>query len=98
MVFLTSRNASKHALFALGVYRGTMKAGFRPPQCRVRLVSIHVPSVRKFTIASLTRHQANAVELATKVCFSLFDGSEVLALATKGKSCNIWCLRNLRLT
>ena len=26
--------------------------------------------------SSLARHQANAVDFATKVCFSLFDGSE----------------------
>ena len=28
---------------------------------------------------SLARHAANAVEFATKVCFLLFDGSEVSA-------------------
>ena len=39
---------------------------------------------------TLTRWQANAVEFATKVCFSHFDGSEVLAQltsCTKGKLC-----------
>ena len=37
---------------------------------------------------SLARRQKNGVEFATKVCFSLFDGSEVLAQlmsCTKGK-------------
>ena len=34
-------------------------------------------------VASLARHQANAVQFATKVCFSLFDGSEVLVLAIR---------------
>ena len=31
---------------------------------------------------SLTRSQPNAIDLATKVCFSLFGGSEVLARLT----------------
>ena len=66
-------------------------------QSSVYLVSVHVPLLRKSSIASLARHQANAVEVATKVCFSLFDVSELLVSATKGKSCSVWRLGNLRL-
>ena len=37
-----------------------------PLRCRARQVSVHVPSLHKPSIASLARHQANAVEFATK--------------------------------
>ena len=53
-------------------------------KCCVRLVSVHVPLVHKSSIASLARCLVSAVDFATKVCFSLFAGSEVLASSTKG--------------
>ena len=49
-----------------------------------RLVSVHVPSLHKSSIASLARHQANATEFATKVCFSLLNGSEVNDVGYEG--------------
>ena len=90
---------SKHVLFALGIdptARDVVKAGVPTSQSLAsytlaRLVSVHVPLLRK---SSLARCQANVV---TKVCFLLFDGSEVLASATMGKLCNVWRLENLRL-
>ena len=85
VALLTFRSASKHVLFALGVDPTARDAGFQPLQCHARLLSIHVTSLHKSGIANLTRRQANAVGVATKVCFSLFDGSEVLVSATKGK-------------
>ena len=45
----------------------------------VRLWSVHVPHYIGLVSTSLARHPANAVELATKVCFLLFDDSEVSA-------------------
>ena len=58
-----------HVLLVLGVdctARGTVKSKFTRVQfmfsCYTCLVS-----------QSLTRRQANAVEVASKVCFSLFD-------------------------
>ena len=57
-----------------------------------RLVAVHIPSLHKSSITSLARRQANAVEFATKICFSLFHGSEVIARltsCTKGKLCNM---------
>ena len=93
---------SKHVLFALAIdptARDAVKAGVPTSQSLAsytlaRLVSVHVPSLLK---SSLARCQANAVEFFIKVCFLLFDGSEVLASATMGKLCNVWRLENLRL-
>ena len=72
MMFLTSTNASKHIVLALSVTctdRDAVKAKFTrvPISCR----KLHLVE------QSLTRRQTNAVEFATKVCFSLFDGLEV---------------------
>ena len=36
-------------------------------------------------MASLARCQANTVEFATKVCFALFTGPEVLVMGMKGE-------------
>ena len=52
------------------------------------LVAVHVPLVHESSIASLTRRQANAVEFATKVCLSLFDGLELIAQLTSGTKGN----------
>ena len=89
VAFLTFRSVSKHVPFALGVdptARGAGEGGSSylvlqatPFEVLCGLVAVHVPSLHKSSIASLTRHQANAVEFATKVCFSLFHGSEVIA-------------------
>ena len=82
---------SKHVPFALGVDPTARDAGEGGGSDLV-LQAVHVPSLHKSSIASLARHQANAVEFATKVCFSLFHGSEVIARpmsCTKGKLCNV---------
>ena len=51
----------------------------------MRLVTVHVPLLHKSIVSpSLARRQANAVEFATKVWFSLFGGSEVIARLTLG--------------
>ena len=68
-----------------------------PLQCCVRPVSIHVPLVHKSTIASLARCLVSAVDFATKVCFSLFAGSEVLASGMKGKCAMCGASERLRL-
>ena len=39
---------------------------------------------RNLIFGSAARRQANAVEFATKVCISLFDGSKVLVRLTLG--------------
>ena len=107
MAFQTSRSATKHIPYPYGVEstaRDTVMVGIptseshklHPSQCHARLVSVHVPSLHKSTITSLARRQANAVEFATKVCFSLFDGSEVMVSDTKRKLYSVLCLRNLR--
>ena len=115
MVFLMSRNVSKHVLLAFGVNCTARESGMLwrwkslrfwpslhklyPSQCHLTLVSIHVPLLHIVLVSpSLARHQS---EFPTKVCFSLFDGSEVLPArltCTKGKLSNVWHLRNLRLT
>ena len=73
VVFLMFMSVSKHILFALGVDPTARDAGegggFRP----------NLASYTSLVSSSLARHQANAVEFATKVCFSLFHGSEVIA-------------------
>ena len=49
------------------------------------------PRYTSLVLPSLARRQANAVEFATKVWFSLFGGSEViprLTLGTMGKLCS----------
>ena len=102
VVFLTFRSMSKHVPFALGVDPTARDAGegggsdlvlqATPFAVLCGLVAIHVPSLHKSSIASLARHQANAVEFVTKVCFSLFNGSEEIAQLTsvkKGKLCNV---------
>ena len=43
------------------------------------------PRYTSLILPRLTRCQANAVEFATKVCFSLFDGSEVSATDVRYK-------------
>ena len=40
------------------------------------------PRYTSLVLPSLARRQANAVEFATKVCFSLFDGLEAIAQLT----------------
>ena len=93
MVFLMSRNVSKHILLALvslyshGRQKGKICQGFYQVsqsspiavsrEASVRLWSVHVPHYIGLVSPSLARHPANAVELATKVCFLLFDDSEV---------------------
>ena len=57
MAFLTSRSASKHILFALGVNPTVRDAGegsgsdlvskLRPSQCRARLLAVHVRSLQQ---------------------------------------------------
>ena len=70
MAFLTSRSASKHIIFALGVdpiaSSDLRVSQATPLQCHARQVSVHVPLLHKLSIASLARRQANAVEFATK--------------------------------
>ena len=102
VAFLTFRSVIKHVPFALGVDPTARDAGegggsnlvsqATPIGVSCRLVAVHVASLHKSSIASLARCQANAVEFATKVCFSLFHGSEVIARltsCTKGKLCNV---------
>ena len=70
---LTFRSASKHVLFALGVdptARDASESGVSdlvsqatPFAVSCGLVAVHVSSLHKSSIA---RHQANAVEFATK--------------------------------
>ena len=95
MVFLMSRNVSKHILLALvSLYshrcqKGKICQGFYQVsqsspiavsrEASARLWSVHVPHYIGLASPSLARHPANAVELATKVCFLLFDESEVSA-------------------
>ena len=78
---------------------GTQSCKLHPSQCRMRdQFAFVLPHYVSLVSPSLARRQANAVEFATEVCFSLFDGSEVLARlmsCTKGKLCNMWRLRNL---
>ena len=91
MVLPTSRNVSKCS-FGIGVIvqtRTPKRQGFYQVSqsspisvsCKasVRLVSLHVPHYIGLVSPSLARHPANAVELATKVCFLLFDESELSA-------------------
>ena len=85
VAFLTFRSVSKDVLFVLGVdptARDASKSGgsdlvsqATPFAVSCGLIAVHVPSLHK---SSLARRQANTVEFATKVCFSLFHGSEVL--------------------
>ena len=97
MSFLTSRSASKHILLTLGVNPTARDAGKGGDsnlvwQATPLLVAVHVPPLHKSRIAKPRRRQANAVEFATEVWFSLFGGSEVIArqmLGTKGKLCNV---------
>ena len=65
MEFLKSRNANKHSF-------GSWCRSLNQGRCEVEIHqgSFHVTPVSP----SLARHQINAVELATIVCFSLFDG------------------------
>ena len=95
---MTSRSVTKHIPYPYGVEstaRDAVMVGIptseshklHPSQCHARLVSVHVPSLHKSTITNLARRQANAIEFATKVCFSLFDGPEVMASGTKRKQC-----------
>ena len=98
MAFLTSRNATKHILWALGVdrtARNTMKVKFtgvptqscklHPSQCRVRLVSIHVPSLHR---SSKPRNTLSKCwDFVTKVCPSPLQclrGISVTDLVYKG--------------
>ena len=70
-----SRNANKHGILVLGVDHTARDA------MKVKFTGILSMFPRNIGLASLSlaRHQANAVELATKVCFSHFDvDSEVL--------------------
>ena len=96
MVFLMSRNVSKHILLALvSLYshrrqKGKICQGFylvsqSSPiavscEASARLIrpcsSLHRSSISKSCKTSIA---ANAVELATKVCFLFFDESEVSA-------------------
>jgi len=87
-------------LFALGVdptARDAVKVGIPTSEPHRQATPLAVEtsvrpcfSLHKSRIASLTRRQANAVEFATKVCFSLFDGSKVLTSGMKGKLCNVY--------
>ena len=72
--FLTFRNVSENILVALSVNCVTRDA------VRVKFTGfVHCPRYTDLVPSSLARCQANAVELATKVCFSLFDvDSEVV--------------------
>ena len=89
VAFLTFRSVSKHVPFALGVDPTARDAGegggsdlvaqATPFAVSCRLVAVHVPSLHKSSVTSLTRRQANAVEFVNKVYFSLFHGSEVMA-------------------
>ena len=83
MAFLTSRSASKHVLFALGVDPTARDASkgessnlasqaTHPLQCRARLVVIDVPSLHKSSIAKPRKIcQAIAVEFATSLVLAL---------------------------
>ena len=88
---------SERVLLALGVDHSAMdafKAGgsdFRVSQATQFTAICHVPMLHKSSITSFERRQVNAVEFATKVCFSLFHGSEI---GTKGKL--VTCLAYIR--
>ena len=100
--FLTSRKANKHVILAFSVdftARDTVKA-------KLTGVPSMFPCCIGLLLPSLARCQANAAELATKVCFLLIDVDLTqriyiyiygLTLCVKGKLCNLWCLRKLRL-
>ena len=108
---------NKHVLLVFGVDHTDRDVvmvnspGFRPSLTSytpssvtdVRLVFVRAPSLHR---SSITKPRnmliiINAIEFPTKVCFSLFDGSEVLAQlmsCMKGNLCNVWHLRNFQLT
>ena len=90
MAFLTSRSVTKHIPYPYGVESTARDA------VMVGIPTSESHKLHKSTITSLARCQANAGEFATKVCFSLFDGSEVMASGTKRKLCSVLCLGNLR--
>ena len=52
--------------------------------CICVVLAWHIPRYTSLVSPSLTRRQANSVEFATKVWFSLFGGSEVIARLTLG--------------
>ena len=95
VAFLTFMSASKHVLFVLGVNLTARNAGegggsdlvsqATPFAVSCGLVAIHVPRYINLVSPSLARRQANAVEFATKVCFS----TARLMSCTKGKLCNV---------
>ena len=103
MAFLTSRSASKHVLFTLGVDSTARDAGEGNGSDLVlqatpfamsceTTVAVHVRSLHKSSVAKPRKRQANAVSFATKVLFSLFGGSEVivrLMSGRMGKLCNM---------
>ena len=112
MAFLTSRSASKHDIFALGVdptARDAGKGGGSDLVSQTTPFAVSwetssqpsmFPRYTSLVSPSLARRQTNAVEFVSKVCFSLFDSSKVIArltLRTKGKFCIVQRLRNLRL-
>ena len=109
MVFLTSKSASKH-VFALDVdpsARDTGEGGSSdlvsqatPFAVLCETSSCPCLFATRLVLPSLATHQSNGVEFTTKVLFSLFGGSEVIARLTSGmigKLCNVYRLRNLRL-
>ena len=96
MVFLMSKNPNKHILFALGVnrtVRNTMKMKFT----WVPLIFSHYISLVSPSLAS---HQANALELVSKVVsrsliLTCLKGISTTEVMREGYLCNLWCLRNL---
>ena len=86
MALLTSRNANKHVLLALGVNRtarDTVKAKFtRVPthrlasyttvSCNTR--SVHVSSLHK---SSITKPRKASSKCCTKVCILLYDSTGI---------------------
>ena len=56
-----------------------------PSQCLAKQVSIHVPSLHKPSIASLTRRQANAVEFTTKFASCSLMAHWGIAVGYKGE-------------
>jgi len=104
VAFLTFMSVSKHILFALGVDPTAMDAGegggsdlvsqATPFAVSCGLVAVHVPSLHKSSIVKPRKTSSKCCRVChgTKVCFSLFHGSEVIARltsCTKGKLCNV---------
>ena len=78
MVFLTSRNASSFGSWCRSYSQRRHKGEIHWGSDLVCTLRSIVRDKSRVSL-SLARCQTNAAEFAAKVCFSLFDGLEVLA-------------------